>query len=177
MPARYDNVAIALHWSIALLVVTAFGLGMTVDDFPKAWGTTVVNIHALLGLAVLALTFVRIAWRMGHRPPAMTDAGPLAKLVKPAHFLLYCLMIAVPLIGMPTLFYRGRGLDLGLFAVPAFLPRVPEIFHPLTEIHELFAYALVSLAAGHVVAAIYHHLMLRDRLLLRMMPASVQWRS
>jgi cytochrome b561 len=170
MPSRYDAVAIVLHWSIASLILVAFGLGLTVDDFPKAFVPVVVNAHALIGLAVLALTFVRLAWRITHRPPPLpASTGHLTeRLSKIAHGLLYLLMIAVPLIGLPTLFYRGKGLDFGLVTVPQFLPRVPEIFHPLTEVHELGAYALVLLAAGHAAAAIYHQLVLRDGLVLRM---------
>jgi cytochrome b561 len=78
------------------------------------------------------------------------------------------LMALVPLIGLPTLFYRGKGLDLGLFAVPQILPRSPDVFHPLTEMHELGAYALILLAGGHILAAIYHQTVLRDGLILRM---------
>lgn len=94
----------------------------------------------------------------------------MESLSKLAHFLLYVLMLAVPLIGLPTLFYRGRGLDFGLFQVPAFLARTPEIFRPLTELHELGAYALIGLAAGHVAAALYHQWILRDALIARMVP-------
>ena len=50
--------------------------------------------------------------------------GSLSKL---AHFLVYALMLAVPLFGLPTLFYRGRSLDFGLFQVPDFLIRTPEV--------------------------------------------------
>lgn len=170
MPNRYDAVAVVLHWSIAFLILVAFGLGLTVDDFPKAVVPAVVNIHALIGLAVLALTIVRLAWRITHRPPPLpASAGQLTdRLSKIIHALLYLLMIAVPLVGLPTLFYRGKGLDFGLVAVPQFLPRVPEIFHPLTEAHELGAYAVVLLAVGHAAAAIYHQVALRDGLVLRM---------
>lgn len=172
MSQRYDSVAIALHWTIAALILIAFALGLTVDDFPKAYGPMVVNIHALLGVAVLVLTLVRLGWRLTHTPPALpASGGPLAnKAAKAVHVLLYALMLAAPLIGLPTLFYRGRGLDFGLFAIPPVLPRVPEIFHPLTEAHELAAYALVLLAAGHVLAALYHQAVLKDRLMERMLP-------
>jgi len=171
MRQQYDRVAIGLHWTIALLIVAAFLLGLTVDDFPKSWDAAIVNTHVLLGLAVLALSVARLAWRLGHKPPPpLKSAGPLAEtLAKLAHGLLYLLMLAVPLIGIPTLFYRGRGIDLGLFAIGPLLERTPAIFRPLTEIHELSAYALLLLAGGHALAAIYHHVVLRDRTLRRML--------
>ncbi|HTJ97259.1 MAG TPA: cytochrome b [Rhodocyclaceae bacterium] len=172
MTSRYDLVAIVLHWSIALLIATAFLLGLTVDDFPKAWNNSVVNVHALMGLTILALTTVRIGWRLAHKPPPLPKSSSplLGKLSKTVHFVLYLLMLVVPAIGVPTLLYRGRGVDFGLFEIPQFLPRVPEIFHPLTELHELSAYALLGLGFGHIFAALYHQIVLRDRLVWRMVP-------
>lgn len=171
--ARYDRVAIFLHWSIAFLIAAAFVLGLTVDEFGKTYEHMVVNTHSLIGLGVLLLTLIRIGWRLGHpAPPSPQAAGAWMKaLAGITHAALYALMLAVPLIGLPTLFYRGRGLDFGLFQIPAFLSRQPEIFRPLTEIHELGAYALVALAAGHIAAALYHQWYLRDGLVSRMMPS------
>jgi cytochrome b561 len=176
MRQQYDRVAIGLHWTIALLILAAFLLGLTVDEFPKSWDGAVVNTHTLLGLAVLALSLARLAWRLGHKPPPLLKSGGhLAQLfAKAAHRLLYLLMLAVPLIGVPTLLYRGRGIDFGLFAIDPVLPRTPEMFGPLTEIHELSAYALLLLAAGHALAALYHHLVLRDRTLTRMLPQGAE---
>jgi cytochrome b561 len=171
--ARYDRVAIFLHWSIALLIAAAFVLGLTVDEFGKNYEPLVVNAHSLLGLGVLLLTLIRIGWRLGHPAPPSPQAMSawMKALAGITHTALYALMLAVPLIGLPTLFYRGRGLDFGLFQMPAFLARSPEIFRPLTEIHELGAYALVALAAGHIAAALYHQWYLRDGLVRRMMPS------
>lgn len=168
--AHYDPVAIVLHWAIAFLIVGAFLLGLTVDDFPRSYERLVVNTHSLMGLSVLMLTLVRIGWQIGHRPPPLPEivSARLQLLSKLTHLLLYALMLLVPLIGLPTLFYRGRGLDFGLFQLPAFLARTPEIFRPLTEFHELSAYALLALAGGHVAAALYHQWILRDALITRM---------
>jgi cytochrome b561 len=176
MRQQYDRIAISLHWTIALLILAAFGLGLTVDDFPKSWDAAVVNAHVLLGLGVLGLSVARLAWRLGHKPPPLLKSGsPLVEaLARLAHGLLYLLMLTVPLIGVPTLLYRGRGIDLGLFAIGPVLPRTPTIFHPLTEIHELSAYALLLLAGGHALAALYHHWVLRDRTLARMMPQGAE---
>ena len=169
---HFDSTAVALHWTTAGLIVIGFSLGLTVDAFPKEWEHAVVNTHSLLGLAVLALTAARIAWRLGHPPPPMPgDAGgPLVRRAAAAvHFLLYALMVVVPLIGIPVLLYRGRGLDFGLFQLPSPFARTPEIFRPLTEAHELAAYALIGLAAAHVLAALYHHFVRRDEVLLQML--------
>ena len=167
---RYDTVAIVLHWTIAVLIAVAFLLGLTVDTFPKAYEGAVVNTHVLIGLAVIILSLARVGWRLTHRSPALSRAnGALVETAsKLIHAFLYLLMIVVPLIGVPTLLYRGRGIDFGVFQMPPLMPRTPEIFHPLTEVHELTAYALVLLALGHILAALYHQFVLRDDLVRRM---------
>lgn len=169
-PVRYSAVARALHWLIAGLIVAAFVLGLTVDDFPKPYVSAVVNVHSLLGLAIIVLTLVRLGWRLTHQPPALP--AETSALIRRAshlvHQLLYLVMLLVPMIGIPTLLYRGRGIDFGVFQMPPMFARTPEIFHPLTDVHGYAAYALVALALGHVAAGLYHQFILKDDLLSRM---------
>ncbi|WP_298354797.1 cytochrome b [Rhodoblastus sp.] len=169
---RYDTVAIALHWSIALLILLAFALGLTVDDFPKAWEARVVNFHALIGVAILVLSIIRLFWRVGHPAPELpVSVAPLARTAaKLGHAGLYVLMIVVPAIGIPTLLFRGRGLDFGFFQIASPFARTREIFHPLTEAHEIASYALIALAVAHTLAALYHQYIRHDDILARMAP-------
>lgn len=168
--ARYSAVARALHWLIAALIVAAFVLGLTVDDFPKPYVPSVINLHSLLGLAIIVLTLVRLGWRLTHQPPPLpaTSSALIRRASHLTHALLYLLMLLVPVIGIPTLLYRGRGIDFGIFQIPPMFARTPEIFHPLTDVHGYAAYALVALAAGHLAAALYHQFILKDDLLSRM---------
>lgn len=168
---RYTTLAIWLHWTVAFLIAAAFILGLTVDAFPKSWDGAVINLHVLLGLSILVLSAVRVWWRLTHRPPDLPiEVSAVIKRVSHlGHFLLYALMFVVPLIGVPTLLYRGRGIDFGLFRIAPVFDRDAQIFRPLTDIHEIAAYALILLAVGHMAAAVYHHFMLKDRLLFRMM--------
>ncbi|MBN9554087.1 MAG: cytochrome b/b6 domain-containing protein, partial [Alphaproteobacteria bacterium] len=101
--ARYDRVAIFLHWSVALLIAAAFVLGLTVDEFGKTYEHMVVNTHSLIGLGVLLLTLIRIAWRFGHPAPPSPQAMSawMKALARITHAALYALMLAVPLIGLP----------------------------------------------------------------------------
>ncbi|MYZ48231.1 cytochrome b [Propylenella binzhouense] len=170
---RYSTVAIVLHWTIATLIVLVFALGLTVDVFPTDWEHAVVNTHVLLGLLILVLSLARLAWRLAHRPPAPAEgAGRLAqRAAELVHYALYALMILVPLIGIPTLLYRGVGLDLGVLEIASPFARDRAVAGPLTEVHELAAYALIALAAGHALAALYHHFVRHDDVLRRMMPA------
>lgn len=169
---RYDAIAITLHWSIALLILAGFGLGLTIDEFPKAWEGAVINSHALIGLAVLVLSVARLVWRLTHPAPELPSTmAPLERAAaKMIHLSLYVLMIVVPAIGVPTLLFRGRGLDFGLFHVASPFARTPEIFRPLTEAHEIASYALIALATAHALAALYHQFVRHDDLLGRMAP-------
>lgn len=171
--ARYSSTAIWLHWVTAFLIIAAFVLGLTVDEFPKSWDGAIVNLHVLIGLSILVLSGARLWWRISHRPPELPiTVSPLVRRVSlGGHFLLYTLMFVVPLIGVPTLLFRGRGIDFGLFQIPPLLARDPQIFRPLTEVHEIAAYALILLAIGHAIAALYHQFILKDGILLRILGA------
>ena len=173
LPNRYDSVARSLHWASALLVATAFVIGLAIDVPPKPWYPLWLNTHVLIGLSVLVLAIVRLGWRAGHPAPPIV-AGTSARMglaVKIGHAALYLAMIAVPLIGLAPLFTRGFGIGFGLFQIASPLAKQDRsLVHTATDIHQYAAYALIALAVGHVCAALYHHFVRRDEVLLRMMP-------
>lgn len=171
LPQRYDAIARSLHWASALLIVAAFVMGLTIDLFPREQRPPYLNAHVLVGLAVVVLAIVRLAWRAGHAVPPPANGTPLAALaLKLGHGALYLLMFVVPLIGFAPLFARGRGINFGLFQIASPIERTKDWIGPTTEVHEIAAYALIALALGHVAAAIYHQVALKDGLLLGMMP-------
>ncbi|MDB5459894.1 MAG: hypothetical protein JWO72_1635, partial [Caulobacteraceae bacterium] len=114
---RYGPGAIALHWSMAALIVAVSVLGLLHDSWPRSTQAFWINIHAMVGLLVLALVVGRIWWRRMNTPPALPAAvGEFARrLSHPAHMLLYALMIAIPVIGIVTFIWHGRVFDFGLF--------------------------------------------------------------
>ena len=170
--ARYDSVARALHWASALLIVANFIIGLAIDVPPKPWYPLWLNTHVLIGLAVLLLALARLAWRAGHPAPPLV-AGTSARMglaVKLGHGALYLAMILTPLIGFAPLFLRGRGIGFGLFEIPSPIAANRALAHTATDIHMYAAYALIALAAGHFLAALWHHFVKRDETLLRMAP-------
>lgn len=173
VPARYDRVAQALHWSIAALILAAFALGLTVDAFPKTWKYTVVELHKVIGVAILLLVLLRVAWRLGHPvAPAAELTGGMHRAAAVGHAGLYLLMLAVPAIGIAYSLLRGQGLDLGFAAIPPLMEAAARtVSRPVKEVHELAAYALVALAGVHALAALWHHLVLHDSVLRRMLPS------
>lgn len=169
---RYTSDAIRLHWLMAGLIVLAVATGLLFDDIPKAWEQRFLNIHAILGVIILALLAIRISWRLKHQPPPLpASIGPLNRLASHyGHLVLYGLMAVVPLAGLVTLLARGTGIDFGLFEILSPLARTPEIARPAKQLHGLLAYALIAMALGHMAVAMVHQFVLRDGLLARMMP-------
>ena len=170
---RYSRVAIALHWAIALLIIVNIPLGAFSDTIEEM-GWNPVQLHKSLGLTVLALSIVRLGWRLTHRaPPLPTEVVAWQRhLSKLVHWLLYALIVIVPLTGWLRVSPGNRPLNwFGLFDVPKFpiVPRSPEAF-AASQGHTVTAYVLTALAALHIVAALYHRYGLKDRVLARMLP-------
>jgi cytochrome b561 len=184
--SRYSTVAIALHWTIALLIIGNLIGGLTLDIFldspdaqMKATGFVIIGLHKAAGITVLGLTLVRVAWRLLNPPPPlpahMTAAERL--LAKVTHFAFYALMVLLPLSGWAMSSASPKRFPIsffGLFDVP-FLPVAPSKVTAgmLHERHEQLAYLAIALIVVHVAAALKHHYMDRDTVLTRMLP----WRS
>lgn len=167
---KYDRVSVVLHWSIAALIVANGVLAMMIDTWPREQRPPIVNLHAVLGLAVLALAVWRIANRLKNPAPPLPP-GPvwMEKAAKAGHGLLYLGTLLIPLSGAPALLSRGMGLDFGVFRIAApFARQDRSIIGPLTEAHELLFWGVMVIAAGHAAAALWHQFSLRDRLLERM---------
>lgn len=192
--SRYSTVAILLHWTIALAVVAMIpmGLWMTAaierpEDQSAAY--RVFQLHKSVGFLILALTVVRIVWRLTHRPPRGTEpAGFWQHLVAGSvHMAFYVLLLAMPLTGW---LFVSSGWNVsndqplavptswfGLFDVPH-IPGISDLaadsrrglaFQAMGA-HSLMAWGAVALIVMHAGAALKHHLVDRDAVLWRMLP-------
>ena len=173
-PRVWDPVTRALHWSMALLIPAAWVLAVIIDSFPRESRGPIVYAHKTAGVLVLALLALRILWRLTHAAPEAekTPWEPLAGLLaKAGHGLLYLLMIAVPLGGVAAAFARGSTVPvLGLFTLASPWATRQPFAGTVTEIHETAAHLLLIVAFAHAVAGILHHVVLKDRTLLKMKP-------
>ena len=171
----FGSVAKVLHWAAAVSVLAAWLIGVVGDDpFPKSWKGTILFAHITFGLLVLATLLGRLGWRVASpAPPAIaTRFDPwmgVAALV--AHILLYALLLMVPLTGIVLQFARGQALPLfGLYDIASPWVRDRAFARSVKEVHEIFAHALLILAAVHAAAALFHHHVLKDDTLVRMLP-------
>src|SRR5580704_17710163 len=177
MPAtsirRYSPVAISLHWIMAALILFSGILGLLLDDWPKASKLLWINIHAQVGLLALALLLARIWWRRTHTPPELPpEVSDISRRVShPAHLLIYALMLATPLVGIVAFVWHARVFDFGLFSIDFGVKSNGPVYHQAEDIHLWLTYGLFALVAGHAVAALWHHFVSRDTVLLRMLPA------
>lgn len=175
-PERYHPLAIALHWLQGLALVGMFAVGLYMVDLPfSPQRLQLFNWHKWAGVLVLALSLVRLLWRLTHRPPALPAAVEAAmprwqRLAhQGTHLGLYGLFFAVPLLGWA--YSSASGFPLVLFGVlplPDFVPVSESLADALKPLHKYSAYAMAALVALHVAGALKHQFIDRDRLMSRM---------
>lgn len=173
--SRYDGVAILLHWLIAAALVANFALGITMVDIPGITPAKLkyFNWHKWAGVTILALVTLRLLWRLFHRPPALpaTMARWQRGLATATHWGLYGLMFAIPLSGYFYSLAAGFPVVwLGVVKLPVLIGPDPALKESLLTLHYLLNMALAGLVLAHAGAALKHHFIDRDGVLLRMLP-------
>jgi cytochrome b561 len=174
--ARYSRGAIWLHWIIAGLIVVNLTIGLLHDDFARPVRGVLMNWHKSIGFLVVALTLLRIVWRLTHRPPAMDPALRAweAGLARTVHILFYVLLLAVPLSGWFMVSTGTRFNPIHFFWLFDIgpLPVTPgESAHETGEaLHKWLGYGMIGLLALHVAGAVKHHLDGHRQIVGRMAP-------
>lgn len=171
-PTRFGAVAQGFHWITALLVAATFALGPEdVDDLVPGQDFS-FQLHQTLGLLVFSVTLLRVLWLFADRRP---EPVPMARWMhvasKASMGLLYLLLLAVPATAILGTWLEGDALNLvaGLHIAPL-LSASKDFGEEILDLHKLLADGIVWLAGLHAVAAIYHQYVLKDRVLLTMLP-------
>jgi cytochrome b561 len=171
-PARYDGVSIILHWATAALVLLQFGSAETWDFFPKAVRHIMITGHMSFGLILTAVIVLRVLWHLtpGCRTPAAGNQL-MDRAAKAMHHTLYALIAAEVPLGFLTRWTDNHPLSFfGLLIASPFGTFSKTTGGFVDEIHDLNAWLIMILVAGHALAALYHHYLLRDDTLRRMLP-------
>jgi len=166
---RYSAVIRALHWSIALLVIAGWYIGVTLDDIPKEQRLVPAMTHFTIGVTILVLALARVYWQVRHRESLPGEPG-LAGIARTwVHRGLVALILALPVTGLFMPWSRGRDvLLLGGWKIPApFLVSNATDWH---AVHAVLGNALLLLVLGHAATALYHHFVRHDGVLRRMLP-------
>ena len=172
MNTTYTPVAKGLHWLMAVLILGLLALGIYMSDLPLSpQKLTLYSWHKWFGVTVFLLVWLRLAWRVTHRPPALpgTLSAPMRLAAHAGHAALYGLMIAIPLSGWLMSSAKGfQTVWFGVLPIPDLLGRDRELGDLLQQVHKLLNLLLMLTLAGHVAAALWHHFVLKDDTLRRM---------
>ena len=171
---RFSGLSIFLHWAMVLLISAVYACILLRENYPK--GTDMreglKTWHFMLGLTVLALVIVRIIARLLNRRPPITPEPPVwqALLAKGTHFALYAFMLAMPIAGWVILSAAGKVIPFFGLELPALIGPSKALAGQVKELHETFGTIGYFLIGLHAVAALFHHHIVKDDTLRRMLP-------
>lgn len=174
-PARYNRGMILLHWATALLVLVLF-VTAEIWDFGERGGAFRTNlklVHYAAGILLTVVFICRIVWRtISSKSIPEAEQGLMGLAAKGAHYALYFGLIAQIALGFTWRWSQGRAVDFfNLFSIPPLLNISQDYRHLLGELHENLAWAIIIVSSLHAVAALFHHLVIKDDVLQRMIPA------
>lgn len=178
MPDRSQNdcwsaTARGLHWLMALLIGLQAVGGWVIDEMESTpLKVDAMTAHKSLGITLLLLLLFRLLWRWTHPAPGPPQGSKRWEILaaRLSHIALYLLMFAVPLSGWLSASTSIVPWKLW-WAIP--WPRIAspgkELHDIAEELHEGLIWALLTVLAVHVAAAMYHHYVKRDPVLQRML--------
>ena len=173
---RYHPLAIGVHWLMLALLIAVYASIELRGIFPKGSDPrdAMKTWHEMLGMTIFGLVFVRLALRLVLRSPVITPAQPRWQrfLASAMHVALYAFLVAMPLLGWLMMSAKGKAVPFFGLQVPALIGPDKALAHDIEDIHELIGvvgYYLIGLHAG---AALFHHYLMRDDTLRRMLPGS-----
>jgi len=168
----YSATARAWHWFTALLVLTMIPIGITmVNVGPGPLQNTLFHLHRSIGVLLMPVILLRLAYRLRHPPPPLpADIPAIQQLAASSvHVALYVLLIVQPIVGwIGTSAFRAPILVFWLFELPPIWPEDRAFSDQVFQLHRAIGFLIVLLLAAHIGAALFHHFVRRDRVLLRM---------
>lgn len=170
---QYSSGAIVLHWLIAFALAAVMAIGFTM---PKdASGFQLFQLHKSIGITILLLTVLRVAWRLTHKRPDKVETGMTGFLASAVHLLFYAFMLLAPLTGWAVVSSAELDIPTLLYGVVPWphLPVPQSLNHTLEEAHELLAFLGLALFVLHVAGALRHHFLRGDNFIGRMSPGRV----
>jgi cytochrome b561 len=170
--AGYTATARVLHWITAVLVLGMIVVGVIIaNEWGGRWQESLYNLHKSTGMVLLPIVLVRLVYRWMQPPPPLPDDIPAIQqfAAHATHYALYALLIVQPLIGwIGTSAYRAPVPFYGLFNLPPIWPENRALSDQLFAVHRFLGVAIAVVAAMHIGAALFHHFVRRDRVLMRM---------
>jgi len=173
----YGWVSIILHWVTAIVVILLFAAGLWMEDFDydHPLYKTVPHLHKSFGVLLVSLVVVRLVWRFSQpRPESLPNHKTWEKRAsKIAHGILYLFLLLMLPSGYFITTAAGQGLDVfSWFTIPSLIDDIDNLEDIAGEVHELIAFAMISVVFIHAAGAIKHHFYDKDMTLKRMLGRS-----
>ena len=172
--SRYSSLSITLHWAMLLLLIAVYACMELREYYPKGsdFPEGLKMWHFMFGLTVLLLVLIRVVARVtGGTPPITPDPPAWQTLIaRLTHFALYAFMIAMPIAGWVILSASGKTIPFYGLDLPALVGPNKALAEQVKELHETVATIGYFLVGLHAVAALFHHYIVKDDTLRRMMP-------
>ena len=168
----YGTVARTLHWLVFALVAVQITIGWTMPHIrPGVPQEGLVAWHLSVGALLMLVVLLRLAWRLLRPTPPAPTAQWERLLAGLTHASLYLLLIIIPVLGWAAAGYFGYTVRLfGLITLPALADRSMSWAHEAGDIHDLLTNVLLGVVGLHVLAALWHYFVRRDRVVQRMLP-------
>lgn len=171
--ARYSRPFIILHWLMLVVMVTTYAAIELRELFPKGSDPRefMKSLHFMFGLTVLLSVSLRIYFRLSSPSPAITPAPGLItiRIAQVMHSMLYLLMIGMPIVGWLILSAAGKPIPFFGLELPPLIAENKELSKSIKELHETAGSLGYILIGIHAVAGLFHHYVVKDNTLKRMM--------
>jgi cytochrome b561 len=172
---RYDRVAVALHWLVAIGVFVMIGLGWYMTDIPKGTPQRAFffNLHKSIGVTLGLIVLVRVVWRWNHPPPPLPSgtASWVVNASRLSHGLLYALLVLMPVAGFTASNFSKYGVTyFGLFKIGPLFAENKSLYELFQGIHHAASEVLVIVICIHIAGALKHLLIDKDGVFFRMLP-------
>ena len=172
----YSRTAQFLHWIMAIIFIAAWLIGFYSGNFLSyevdgSFKGDVISLHKNIATVIIFLFVVRIFWRYTHPVPKLPDSmSPfMQKMAHLGHLALYFMLIALPVTGCFYSWSAGHPAPvLYLFEIPRLVDKNPELLAIIKPLHIYLSWAVSLLLVGHIAAALKHHFIDKDHVLLSM---------
>jgi cytochrome b561 len=169
----FSPAARAFHWITAVLVLTTLPIGITMVNVPNLGpaGDILFHLHRSIGVTVLLIAALRLLYRLRHPAPPLPAEMPGWQQAgaHATHGALYALLIVQPILGwIATSAYRAPVLYFWMFELPPIWNQDRAFSEALFKVHMDIGILILALVLVHLAAALYHHFVLKDRILTGM---------
>lgn len=173
-PSGYGLITIIFHWVCAPLILFVFGLGVYMRglDYYSPWYHRGPEIHIALGLLIFLLMLLRLLWRVPNKYPDAIATISKATLLAASivKVMLYIGVFLICITGYLITTAEGNSASFfGLVNIPATLKLSADNVDLAGTAHKYMAWGLVAIAILHATGALFHHVIKRDKTLVRML--------